>query len=204
MRILCFGDSNTWGLNGATGQRHSEEVRWTQQVARLTGHTVIEEGMNSRTTAFDDPFTPGGNGLTYLTPCLISQSPLDLVIFCLGTNDLKTHIAGRASISASGLGLLLQTTRQLLGDVKILVVSPVCIGEVRKTLGPLIQLGEDCYEQSHQFARFMKPVAEQWGAAFLDAQDYTEPGMADGVHLDEQGHLALGRAVADKVLKILG
>ena len=29
--ILCFGDSNTWGYEPATGQRYAPDVRWLRR-----------------------------------------------------------------------------------------------------------------------------------------------------------------------------
>lgn len=47
-RILCFGDSNTWGYDGQTGLRFAEDVRWTGVLQSLLGpeYTVLEEGQN--------------------------------------------------------------------------------------------------------------------------------------------------------------
>ena len=43
MRILCFGDSNTWGLNPLNASRHPK--RWTRVLAALRPEDeVIEEG----------------------------------------------------------------------------------------------------------------------------------------------------------------
>lgn len=55
-RILCFGDSNTWGYDGQTGLRFAEDVRWTGVLQSLLGpeYTVLEEGQNGRTTVFAD------------------------------------------------------------------------------------------------------------------------------------------------------
>ena len=54
-RILCFGDSNTWGYM-VTGGRFPDDVRWPMRLQMLLGdeYTVIEEGFNCRTTVFDD------------------------------------------------------------------------------------------------------------------------------------------------------
>lgn len=202
-RILCYGDSNTWGYEGGTANRYPDNVRWTGLLKEATGHTIIEEGLNGRTTVFDDALTPGANGLTYLLPCLKSHAPLDMVIFSLGTNDLKINVCGRAGGSAMGMAQLVDKTRQVLGDVKILIISPICIGEGRRQQGPLIILPPDCYEQSRQFAAYYKPVAEQYGCYFLDAQQIAQPGSADFVHMAPDGHKALAKAVAKVVEEVL-
>ena len=87
--ILCFGDSNTYGLKpewikGDFG-RHDENTRWPGAMRNILGdgYRVIEEGLCGRTTVFDDPTSPYRNGFDYLQPCLESHSPLDLVIIML-------------------------------------------------------------------------------------------------------------------------
>ena len=92
-RILCIGDSNTWGYIPGSGERYEKNVRWTGKLAQTLGenYEVIEEGMNGRTTAFTDKIEPGTAALDYLYPCLISQFPLDYIIVMLGTNDTKTR-----------------------------------------------------------------------------------------------------------------
>lgn len=93
-RILCFGDSNTWGyVSGTDHERFGENIRWPKVLQKLLGlkFEVIEEGLNSRTLVSEDrrPGKEGRNGSQYFIPCLDSQDPLDLVILMLGTNELK-------------------------------------------------------------------------------------------------------------------
>lgn len=49
-RILCIGDSNTWGYIPGSGERYEKNVRWTGKLAQTLGenYEVIEEGMNGR------------------------------------------------------------------------------------------------------------------------------------------------------------
>ena len=55
-RILCFGDSNTYGYD-PRGGRYDENTRWTKRLDTLLGDgwTVVEEGFNGRTCVMDDP-----------------------------------------------------------------------------------------------------------------------------------------------------
>ena len=94
IRILCYGDSNTWGyISGSDHQRFSEKERWTKLLQKELGSTyeVIEEGLNSRTLFSDDnrPGKEGRNGFTYLKPCLDTHDKIDIIILMLGTNELK-------------------------------------------------------------------------------------------------------------------
>ncbi len=98
-RVMCFGDSNTWGLVPVAtppSVRHPRAQRWPHVMAAALGGdvTVIEEGLNGRTTDAADPLAPllGGAGLdgsAYFPAALASHLPLDLVIIMLGTNDTK-------------------------------------------------------------------------------------------------------------------
>ncbi|MDC0882704.1 hypothetical protein OAP65_01320, partial [Litorivicinus sp.] len=60
-RILCFGDSLTWGwlpaIDDALATRYSADLRWTGLLQKelSESYIVIEEGLNGRTTSLDDP-----------------------------------------------------------------------------------------------------------------------------------------------------
>jgi len=85
-RVLCYGDSNTWGYMPAKATRYRLNQRWTGilQKSLRVKFEVIEEGLNSRTTDIDDPKRTGKNGSNYLVPCLGSHFPLDVVVLMLG------------------------------------------------------------------------------------------------------------------------
>ncbi len=36
-RIVCFGDSNTWGYNAETKDRFDDDTRWTRVLAKELG-----------------------------------------------------------------------------------------------------------------------------------------------------------------------
>ena len=88
--VLCFGDSNTWGYSPDDGERFAPDVRWPGVLAARLGDDwrVIEEGLNGRTSAFDDPLDPILNGKTFLPVCLATHAPIDVVVIMLGTNDV--------------------------------------------------------------------------------------------------------------------
>ena len=136
--ILCYGDSNTYGYNPENGFRYPYDLRWTSILEKnMEGRArVIPEGLNGRTTCFEDEIRPGRNGFAYLEPCLHSHGPLDLVVLMLGTNDLKI----RFQLTPVDIGKaierlikkILEITPQKREDGKpaeILLVSPILIGE---------------------------------------------------------------------------
>ena len=62
--ILCYGDSNTWGYNPETKDRFSIDIRWPGKPRNILGldYFIIEEGLNGRTTVWDDPIEGDKNG----------------------------------------------------------------------------------------------------------------------------------------------
>lgn len=99
-RILCFGDSNTWGCiprweaSPFPSERYDEETRWPQVMAKELGNewVLLEEGLGGRTTMFDAPGESYRRGDWYLHPCLLSHRPLDYVVLMLGTNDIQPRL----------------------------------------------------------------------------------------------------------------
>src|SRR3989344_4846020 len=136
-KILCYGDSNTWGAKPITfSQRYPVDTRWTGLLQKMLGENywVIEEGLNGRTTSIDDTKREGRNGKTYLRPCLESHNPLDIVIIMLGTNDFKTRFNHTVAQAAQGVGELVKIVKQFSRnergeEPKITVVSPIPIDE---------------------------------------------------------------------------
>ena len=109
-RILCFGDSLTWGYDPDTRTRFPSPSRWPMVLQELLGEnwTVIEEGQSGRTIATEDPAEGEKNGLKYIGPCLESHTPLDLVILMLGSNDCKRKFSYSSMDIAGEMQILLE------------------------------------------------------------------------------------------------
>ena len=92
--IVCFGDSNTWGYIPVTGHRLDYSKRWPGAMSYILGNSykVEEEGVNGRTTCFEDPIYPKRCGTEFFEEVLLTNYPVDLVIIMLGTNDSKIHL----------------------------------------------------------------------------------------------------------------
>lgn len=208
-RILCYGDSNTWGAV-PDGTRYADEVRWTGvlQAALGDGYKVIEEGYNGRTTVHDDPVEGRLSGLTYFTTCIDSQSPLDLIIIMLGTNDLKERFGVNARTVAYGLGRYLDAikTSPMYGEKpQVLIAAPILIDPAYKNhLLFHDMFGEDAVERSEGFDTAFKEFAQEAGVHYINAADYGKASVRDGIHMEAEHHEALGKAFAGKVKEILG
>ncbi len=206
--IVCYGDSNTHGADPVTLARLPRDVRWPGVLAaELVGVAeVIEEGLNGRTTLWNDPFMAGRNGKPYLLPCLRSHEPVDVLVLMLGTNDLKTIFGRQAHEIAAGVAALVEAaqvsgTGPGGGAPRVLVVAPPALGAVTER-SEVWGFGA-ARDTSQQLPRLYRAVAELRDAAFLDASALVEGDPADGVHLNADAHGILGRAVATIVRDLL-
>ena len=92
MRILCIGDSNTWGATPGEDSLRLER-RWTKVLQELRPNDeIIEEGLSGRTITAKDTIVPVRCGVDTLPLLMLSHVPVDLVIIMLGTNDLKNNL----------------------------------------------------------------------------------------------------------------
>lgn len=217
MRILCYGDSNTWGYAPRAeppSVRLPADQRWPRVMAATLGGDaeVIEEALNGRTTDVDDPTNPqiggaGLNGLAYLPACLASHLPLDIVVIMLGTNDLKAMYARSAARIALGAGLLAEAARGIGGGVGSTYTSPLVLLVCPPPLGTVTHFAE-MFVGGAEVSRALKPayraVAEAVGVGFLDAGGVIETDGIDGVHLTAAAQQRLGAAVAAAILRLFG
>ena len=171
--ILCFGDSNTYGRDPITSGRLDINVRWTGVLQRTLGedYDVIEEGLNGRTTVWDDPVRGGikRNGSFYLLPCLESHAPIDQLIIMLGTNDLKARFAVTPYDIGESMGSLIDIAQKsqcgLQGkSPEILLMAPPPLGELTKWA----ETFQGGVEKSKKLAAYYASVAESYGCQFFD------------------------------------
>ncbi len=215
--VLFFGDSNTYGFDpesraAGTGERFAADVRWCGVAARELASSwhVIEEGLNGRTTVHEDPYrlTTYLSGGMLLPTLLKSHLPLDAVVIMLGTNDLKpVYSLGLADI-ARGMAVLAEAIKEFpwpssASCPQILLVSPPPLTHAA-TQGLLAEFDARSIALSEQLADAYRQVAELESCDFLDAGKVAQVGSFDGVHLDADGHHALGLAIAAKLREMAG
>lgn len=206
-RILCFGDSNTWGYDPAAQDRFDRDVRWTGVLRNAlgSGYEVIEEGLNGRTTVWDDPIEGYKCGKDYLIPCLETHRPLDLVIIMLGTNDLKKRFSLSAFDIAQGAGVLVRIVQQSVAGragaaPSVLLLAPPPVAK----LTWFEQMFEGAAEKSQKLGYYYRQVAEELGCAFLDTATVIVSSDLDGIHFEAAEHRKLGETVAQQAVALIG
>ena len=205
-RILCFGDSNTWGYDPATQDRFDRATRWPGVLREQlgAGYEVLEEGLNGRTTVWDDPIEGHKNGRDYLIPCLETHRPLDLVIILLGTNDMKMRFSLSAFDIAQGAGVLVrEAQRSAAGRAgaapPVLLLAPPPVAR----LTFFADMFEGATPKSQRLGYHYRIVAEALGCSFLDTATVIVSSDLDGIHFEAAEHAKLGEAVARVVVKLV-
>ena len=208
--VLAFGDSLTWGYNAAAGSRHERGDRWPVALAEALGGRVevFAEGLNGRTTAFDDHLGDGDrNGARVLPTLLSTHKPLDLVIILLGTNDLKPAVHGQAFAARQGIAKLVSLVRNhdWSLDVEtpgILIVAPPPFCETANPDFAAMFAGG--IAQSRMLASMYADLADELECGFFDAATVARTTPLDGIHLDAENTKAIGKALAPVVSLMLG
>ena len=197
-RILAFGDSNTWGLIPGTKpfERYSEDIRWTGILQKKLPETkVIEEGLCGRTTIFEDRFRPGRRGIDTLEEILADNHPLDLAIIMLGTNDCKSYYNASPWLIGRGIEKCLDVALDYLPPEKILLVSPIHLGEDvwRPEKDP--EFGKQSVRYSKELKAVYSEIAARRGVGFMAASDHAVPSPVDNEHMDVASHRKFAEAV---------
>jgi lysophospholipase L1-like esterase len=211
LHVLVYSDSLTWGIIPNTRLRLSFEKRWpgvleNQLIVRGLPVRIAEDCLNGRRTVWEDPFKPGRNGLQGLAQLIESQSPLALVILMLGTNDFQyCHPYNNAWSAAQGMATLVNEIRRApiepgMPIPAVLLVSPPPIHSPR---GPVAAKFSGAESRCAGLAEAYRQVSGDLDCHFFDAATVTPSSRVDGIHLDSDQHLLLGRALADRVAPLL-
>lgn len=188
MKILCYGDSNTFGMDarGPLSSRFDETVRWCDRLAAATGWEILNRGKNGRcipgsTMEFEEA--------QYIFSC---QSNLDAALIMLGTNDVLLH-SRTAEDVAGRMDILLTYLRKDYPTLPLVLIAPPPLNIPEKELCAQISLLPGFY----QF------LAEQHNCYFLDAFSWAPSLSYDGIHLSAEGHSSFARKLAAALTTIL-
>ena len=170
MRILCFGDSNTYGYDprGFFGDRYDAGDRWPDLLARQTGCEVINLGVNGR----EIPRGP------YALQSLTEHASVDIFLVMLGTNDLLQGTSAKeaAARMEAFLNLLLPYCRN------ILLVTPPPMKRGAWVPTDALEAESICLAEEYT------ALAEKLNIPYVDTRNWNIELAFDGVHFTEKGH----------------
>ena len=197
MRILCYGDSNTWGYTPVSGVRNPN--RWTRVLKDLIEDSeIIEEGLNARTLDSTEDIEPHKNGFNYLLLCLESHYEFDYLILMLGTNDLKTHFNNSAKDMLEMLKKYIKVIKNFWpktdgSKVKMIICGIPPVDDSKK----VFENYEGTTKKRNEFNMLEKKYCLERNIPFIDNSDL-EIGM-DGIHLTEEAHFKLALKISSVI-----
>ena len=197
-QLLCYGDSNTWGLIAGTEQRYPWGVRWTsilQDKLYKKNVRVLEEGLCGRTTVYDDFYRENRNGLKTLSLVLETHSPVDYAVIMLGTNDCKSVYNLTPRQVAQGMEQCINLLLKYIPAESILLVSPIHLGDKVWKTGFDPEFNQKSVEVSKKLQSEYKKLADKKKIRMIAASDYALASETDQEHLTEEGHNVLAQAV---------
>ncbi|OGM25751.1 hypothetical protein A2627_01615 [Candidatus Woesebacteria bacterium RIFCSPHIGHO2_01_FULL_39_28] len=204
IRILCYGDSLTFGHDVETDTRFNALERWTGILQKTLGvnYEIIEEGLGGRTTDIDDPKKEGRNGLSYFQSCVMSQVPLDVIIILLGTNDLKSRFIRTPAQVADSFRKYKTAIEQACNKwnvrfPKVILVSPPIVDEDKI---PHEWHMEGSGEKSKQLSKEYEKVAKEIGFEFVDIAPVVKVSTIDGTHLEKSSNVNIANLLSQKLL----
>ena len=180
MRMLCYGDSNTYGYDprGFFDDRYSEESRWVDILKHRTGWQIQNEGSNGRQI----PVRP----VQYQHVAeLLTRSETNLFAIMLGTNDLlQGHSAQECCCRMEAF---------------IRILQPLC-GQIFLIAPPPLKRGawvteEKLFSESVKLAEAYQALSRRLGIAFVDAGKWNVELAFDGVHFTEEGHRSFAQGL---------
>ena len=184
MRILCFGDSNTYGYDPRSyiGGRYDAENRWVEILAQRTGWEVVNAGLCGRRIPQRPHARKRVNGL-------LSEHNPDIFLIMLGTNDLLQG-ASAAEVGSRMEAFLMQ-------------ILPACQNSLLLA-PPALKRGawvEDdrLVTESALLAEEYERLAARLGISFANTARWDITLAFDGVHFSEEGH----QVFAEHLLHVL-
>lgn len=179
MRILCFGDSNTYGYDprGYFGDRYDAEDRWVDLLAEQTGHECFNLGANGR----EIPRNP------YALRLLAEHAPVDVFLVVLGTNDLLQ--GATAAVAAARMENFLTPLLPHCKNIRLVSPPPMKRGAWVPT--------DELVAESIQLAAEYRAVAGRLNIPFIDTTNWNIELAFDGVHFTEEGHHTFANHLID-------
>lgn len=181
-RIVCFGDSNTYGYDprGPLGDRYPPWDRWPNILEETAGDFVINAGQNGRTIPY----------MKYEVHAALNRigadSAPDILIVMLGSNDVLTVSGPNPQRVGGRMERFIAELKENLVNTKILLVAP-----------PKVEIPLAHIQQAiRDLPPIYKAIAETHNIQFASALDWDLSLSVDGVHLTPEAHHVFAAEIA--------
>ena len=201
-KIICYGDSNTFGYNPKGGSRFGENIRWTSLLQENLGveYEVINEGVCDRTGFVNNPKGELFSAQKHFPEFINKFEKIDLLVLWIGTNDLQFQYNISIETIESGLEQLLKIGKEKTEH--IILIPPV-------ELSGKILYGEFNYQfdsesinKSKNVGRIYKKFADLYNCKLFDINTIVKPSDIDGLHYDNNSHKIIANNLSEFILTL--
>lgn len=190
-KIICFGDSNTYGYDPRTCGRYDESYRWVD-ILCANGYDAVNEGQNAR------ELPSRKSDYDFLTSIIREHFDADIFLIALGTNDVYYMFKSSAKAIADKLRKMftevVELSRFKEAGKRIYIIAPpidtVYEYYEEKSIDDIISVFKALPTE-------YKSVAEELGVGFIDASMWDIPQSFDGCHLSEEGHIKYAKCLME-------
>ena len=204
-KIICYGDSNTFGFNPKDGSRFDENTRWPAilQKNTETEYEVINEGMCDRTGFVNNPKGFLFSAQKHFPKLILKSEDIDLLIIWLGTNDLQFQYDISIGAIEKGLENLIKLAQPKAKN--IIIIPPVVLSE--KVLEGFFnfQFDQTSIIKSRKIGRIYRQITNAYHCNYFDINKFTTPSDLDGLHYDKKSHKIIADILTEycKMVRII-
>ena len=121
----------------------------------------------------------------------------------LGTNDCKTVFGASAEVIGMGITRLLEQIQRYAPKARVLLISPIYLGEKVWQEGFDQEFSPDSVKVSKELEKVYQRIAREKQVEFLPAAAYVSCCVADQEHMNAQGHQIFASVVYETKIKML-
>lgn len=186
-RILCYGDSNTYGYDPRSylGGRYPMSVRWTS-LLEAGGLEIINEGENGRAI-------PRLDREIEAAVQAVRRAEPDTLVIMLGINDLLQRPGLTAEVCSQRMERFLAALLRPV-PLPVLLTAPPPMEPGTWVPDPAL------IRESRRLALCYEALARNMNIRFADAGKWGVELTFDGVHFSEAGHRAFAEGMRKQLL----
>lgn len=208
MKIICYGDSNTYGYDPRVGSpgRQTKNDRWTGILDNMPEYEIINEGMNGRM------IPDCAAAYNSLGSIIRSNMSADTLLIMIGTNDMFMLRGATAAMLGERMRAMfenvpeLSSFRDCAGKRICLISPPVPSSRVLfyEMIGvPASQTAGEAAKIMEELPGVYAQVASDWQVDFIDAGKWNIELLFDGLHFSEKGHREFARQMEEKLKSLI-
>lgn len=201
-KILCFGDSNTYGYIPGSGKRYNKNQRWSGilRILFANKYEVIEAGCNDRNCFVAHPDGIMKTGYKILPEYLTSD--ISIVILAIGINDLQKNYNVNDFDIKQGMLNLINIVKNELKYAKIIIAAPSVLSKDIFTSNFSYLFDESSIEKSLKISTIYEKLSFNNNCIFVDFNRITSVSDIDGLHYSEESHKKIAQALCNLIKQL--